>query len=569
MSAVERVRSAYARIAQVDRPEVWISLLDEATALAAAAAIDAAVAGGAVLPLAGMVAAVKDNIDVAGLATTAACPAFSYVPARSATSVQRLLDAGAVVLGKTNLDQFATGLVGTRSPYGAVRDAGSPDRVSGGSSSGSAVAVSLGIVDIALGTDTAGSGRVPAAFQGIVGVKPTHGLIPTRGVVPACPSYDCVTTFAATLAEAGKVAQVLSASGTDGTDGSDATTRAWPADAPLAAPPVPRVAVPRDEALGGLSVEWRSAFRAVAKQLEAAGAELVEVDIEPFLHAARLLYDGAFVAERYAAVGSFVEAHPDEVDSSVRTIVLGARDVPAHALLSDTVLLRELRHAGGAAIAGCDVLLLPTTTHQPTIAEVARDPLGTNARLGTFTNFTNLFDMCAVAVPAGEADGGHFGVTILAPAFHDAVVADVARRLLDEPAAAMELSPPGIGLVVVGAHLSGMVLNHELTSRGARLVGPVRTAAAYRLHALPTTPPKPGLVRVNDDGASIAAERWLLPPAAIAALLAGLPSPLGFGRVELDDGSSSLGFLCEAAAVDDAPDVTSHGGWRAYVASRT
>lgn len=559
MSAVERVKAAYVRITEVDRPEVWVTLRPRADALADAAVVDARVAAGEQLLLAGTVAAVKDNIDVAGLPTTAACPAFAYDPAVSAPAAQRLLDAGAVVIGKTNLDQFATGLVGTRTPYGAMRDARRPDRVAGGSSSGSAVAVALGIVDVALGTDTAGSGRVPAAFGGVVGIKPTRGLVPTRGVVPACPSYDCVTTFAATLELAGVTAQVIADE-----DVADPNSRVWPADAPLAAPPRPRVAVPRPEALEPLSDGWRYAFEEAAKRLKAGGAHLVEIDVTPFLQAARMLYEGAFVAERYASVGVFIDAHPDEVDPTVRAIVSAARDVPAHQLVTDGLALGQLRLAAMAAIDGCHALLLPTTTSQPAIADVQADPLAINARLGTFTNFANLLDLCAVAVPAGEADGGCFGVTVLARAFHDAVATDVACLLLGETPA-IGLAPPGLGLVVVGAHLSGMVLNDELTCWGARLVGAVRTAPDYRLYALRTTPPRPGLVRVAEGGATVEAELWQLPPAGLASLLDGLPPSLSIGRVRLQDGSRPLGFLCQSASCDDAPDITHHGGWRDYL----
>lgn len=558
----DRVRAAYARIAEVNRPEVWVTLRPAAEALAEAEAVDAQVASGATLPLAGTVAAVKDNIDVAGLATTAGCPAYRYQPAASAPAAQRLRDGGAVILGKTNLDQFATGLVGTRSPYGPVRDARRPDRVSGGSSSGSAVAVALDIVDVALGTDTAGSGRVPAAFGGVVGVKPTRGLVPNRGTVPACPSYDCVTTFAATLGLAGLAAHVIT-----GEDVADPNSRCWPAEAPLGAPPQPRVAVPEPGALAPLSDGWRGAFEETVIRLRAAGAEIVEIDFAPFLQAARMLYEGAFAAERYASVGAFIDTQPHQVDPTVGAIVSAARQVPAHQLVTDGLRLGHLRLAAMAAIRGCHALLVPTTTSQPTIAEVAADPVTVNTRLGTFTNFTNLLDLCAVAVPAGEADGGQFGVTVMARAFHDAVAADVARMLLDETPRA-GLVPPGIAVAVVGAHMSGLPLNDELTARGARLVGAARTAPRYRLHALPTTPARPGLVEAVEGGASIDAELWELPPAGLAALLTRLPAALSIGRIRLQDGSEPLGFLGRPASCRAAPDITHHGGWRDYLATQ-
>ncbi|MEY2533194.1 MAG: allophanate hydrolase [bacterium] len=551
VTATARVRRAYARIAEADRPEVWIALRPASAALADAAAVDERVAAGEALPLAGLTLAVKDNVDVAGLPTTAGCPAFAYDPAASAPAVQRLTDAGAVVLGKTNLDQFATGLVGTRSPYGAVRDARRPERISGGSSSGSAVAVALGIADIALGTDTAGSGRVPAAFQGIVGIKPTRGLVPTDGVVPACRTLDCVTIFARELALAERAMALM----------TTPAGRAWPADAPLGAPPAARVAVPR--ALPGLSAEAGAAFAAAAGRLAAAGAELVEIDLEPFLAAARLLYQGAFVAERHAAVGPFVDAHREQVDPTVGAIIAAAGTLPAHALVTDTERLDALRAVAEAELDGADALLVPTAPRHPTLAEVAADPVGVNTELGTYTNFANLLDLCGVAVPAGEADGGHFGVTVLARAFADRVAADVAGLLAGpaEPAG----GPPGVEVFVVGAHRAGQPLNGELTARGARLVRTATTSAEYRLHRLDTQPPKPGLLRVGDGGARIEGELWALPPAGLGDLLAALPAPMALGRVRLADGARPVGFLCEPAALGDAQDITAFGSWPAYL----
>jgi allophanate hydrolase len=566
VTAVERVRAAYERIAAADRPEIWITLRPLADAVADAAAVDARVAAGEPLELAGMTLAVKDNIDVAGIETTAGCPAYAYAPQRTAPAVARLQQAGAVVVGKTNLDQFATGLVGTRSPYGAVRDAHRPAYVSGGSSSGSGAAVALGLVDLALGTDTAGSGRVPAAFGGIVGVKPTRGLVPIAGVVPACRSIDCVTVFAPTVAQARRAAAVMI-----GPHAQDGRSRAWPPDAPLAAPPAPRVGVPALEALDDLTDAARAAFAAAAQRLEEAGAELVAVDIAPYLEAGRLLYDGAFVAERHSAVGAFVQAHPDAVDPTVGAIITRAGTLTASDLGRDAERLDALGLAVGDALAGTDALLLPTTSTQPTIAAVQADPVAENTRLGRYTNGTNLLDLCAIAVPAGEADGGRFGVSLLAPAFHDHVVADLAQRLIGEPAPAADVAAaPGIDLLVIGAHLAGQPLNHQLTDRGARLVAPVRTAPHYRLFALDTLPPKPGLVRVADGDAgagAILGEVWRMPPAGLATLLAELPAPMVLGRVTLEDGSAVVGFLCEPIATEGARDITALGGWRAHLAT--
>ncbi|MGW2785592.1 allophanate hydrolase [Streptomyces populi] len=551
MSALTRVRLAYARIEAVDRPEIWIDLRPRAQAESEARAVDERVAAGEHLPLAGRLLAVKGNIDVAGLPTTAGCPAYAYTPEADAPAVARLRAAGAVVLGTTNLDQFATGLVGTRSPYGAVRNALDPERISGGSSSGSAVAVALGIVDLALGTDTAGSGRVPAAFNGVVGLKPTRGLVPTTGVVPACASLDCVTVFARTLPEAEQaLAHLTSPSG-----------RALP---PLAQrPPGPwRVAVPPTAQLGELDEGWDRAYEAAVRRLVAAGADVRTLDLTPFTEAAAMLYEGAFVAERYTAVGSFIDKLISEggagLDPTVAGIITRARDIPAHQLYADQERLASLRARALAELADADALLLPTAPGHPTLAEVAADPLGANARLGRFTNSTNLFDLAAVAVPAGRTPAGlPFGVMLIGPAFTDERLARIARSL-----------EPGTSLAVVGAHLSGQPLNTQLLSLGARLDRTTTTAPVYRLHALDTSPPKPGLVRVGAGGAAVEAEVWNLPADGLGRLLAALPRPMVLGSVELADGTHVPGFLCEPGALKDAPDITRHGGWRAYIDDR-
>jgi allophanate hydrolase len=514
MSAVDRVLAAFERIAEVDRPEIWIALRDLGEVLADAVLVDAAVAAGETLPLAGRLLAVKDNIDVAGLPTTAGCPDYGYQPERSAPAAQRLIAAGAIVLGKTNLDQFATGLVGVRSPYGAVRDAAKPERISGGSSSGSAVAVALGIVDLALATDTAGSGRVPAALQGIVGIKATRGLVPTLGVVPACRSLDCVTVLAPTLPAAEQAMSLII-----GPDPADPLSREWPGDAPLGAPARPKIAVPSSDQLTDLDPAWLAAFERTASRLEQAGAELVPIDLKSYLSAARMMYQGAFVAERFAAVGEFVTTHPESVDPTVRSIIEAAGAIPAHQLTTDLEQLDRLRLAAAAALGDADALLLPTTTHHPTIAEVQADPIGVNSRLGTYTNFCNLLDLCAIALPSGEfVDGDSFGVSVIVRAFADRVAGDIAGLLAGQTGP-RGVGPTGIGLVVVGAHLSGQPLNHQLTSRGGRLIAPVRTSPEYALYLLDTEPPKPGLVRVAAAGESIEAELWELPPAGLASFL--------------------------------------------------
>ncbi|MGW1535397.1 allophanate hydrolase [Streptomyces aureus] len=548
MSALTRVRLAYDRIEAVDRPEIWIGLRPRAEAEREARAVDERVAAGERLPLAGRVLAVKGNIDVAGLPTTAGCPAYAYTPAADAPAVARLRTAGAVVLGTTNLDQFATGLVGTRSPYGAVRGALDPERISGGSSSGSAVAVALGIADLALGTDTAGSGRVPAAFNGIVGLKPTRGLVPTTGVVPACASLDCVTVFARTLTEAEQALAHL----------TSPAARELP---PLAqrSPGPWRVAVPPTAQLGELDEGWAEAFEAAVDRLVAAGAEVRSLDLTPFTEAAAMLYEGAFVAERYTAVGSFVDKQTAEggagLDPTVAGIITRARDIPAHRLYADQERLAALRTRALAELGDADALLLPTAPGHPTLAEVAADPLGANARLGRFTNSTNLFDLAAVAVPAGRTPAGHpFGVMLIGPAFTDERLARIARSL-----------EPETRLAVVGAHLTGQPLNTQLLSLGARLDRTTTTAAVYRLHALDTSPPKPGLVHVGAGGAAIETEVWRLPADGLGRLLTALPRPMALGSVELADGTHVPGFLCEPGAVAGAADITAYGGWRGYL----
>ena len=553
MTPRERVARAFSRIAAADRPEVWIHLRDEALVSDEAEIVERRMQAGEALPLAGLTVAVKDNIDVAGLPTTAGCPAFAYCPEADATAVKRLRAAGALILGKTNMDQFATGLVGTRSPYGAVRDARDPARVAGGSSSGSAVAVALGFCDLALGTDTAGSGRVPAAFQGIVGAKPTRGLVPTVGVVPACRSFDCVSVFAQRAGTAQAALEVMA-----GVDPRDPSSRALPAGMPAAAPPVARVAIAAPTHLNALSDQARAAYAAVIARLRTGGIEASEIDLEPFLAAGALLYDGALVAERYAAVGAFIAAHRDRVDPVVAEIITAAAGIPAAAYVADIERLDGLRIRAAQALAGFDALLLPTAPFQPTLAEVAADPIGCNRRLGTFTTFANLLDLCAYAVSAGPADGGHFGVTVFAPAFQDRLVADLAQRV--------QASHEEIRLLVVGAHMTDGPLNHELTSHGGRFLHETSTASSYQLFRMDTEPSKPGLVRVADceDGASIAGELWALPPAGLASLLAGLASPTALGRVRLEDGSEVVGFLCEPEGLAGAEEITKYGGWRAY-----
>ncbi|MET3773438.1 allophanate hydrolase [Arthrobacter nitrophenolicus] len=575
-AATSRVRAALAAIETIDRPEIWITLRGADELLAEAAAIDTAVAGGAHLPLAGLLLAVKNNVDVAGIPTTAACPGFAYTPDKDAGAVARLRAAGALVLGATNLDQFATGLVGTRSPYGAVRDSRRPGFISGGSSSGSAVAVALGLADIAIGTDTAGSGRVPAGLQGIVGIKPTLHVVSTAGVVPACRSWDAVTIFARHLATAELAMGVMAGNARD-----------WPSDVRLAAPARPRVAYPAS--LPALPEAWAAEFHRNIQRLQGLGVDAEPIEFDAFLDAARLLYDGALVAERYAAVGNFLAEFDGGagVDPTVAGIIRAAGKLPAHRYVADTARLEELKHTAMERLGGFDALLVPTAPFHPTLADVAADPVGVNSRMGTYTNFCNLFDLCAVAVPAGEVDGAQFGMTVVARTFDDAVAADIARLLEvtpevpalfaagASPSAGQPAGPPAssvpwpvaagaaaVPLVVVGAHRKGQPLAHQLEELGAAWDGTVRTAARYRMVSLDTVPPKPGVYR-SDDGAELVGERWLLPPAALGSFLASLPEPMLLGSMLLADGTSAVGFACDAVAAAGGEDITAWGDWLA------
>ena len=517
--------------------------------------------------------AVKDNIDIVGVPSTAAFPARAAEPAgSSAFAVRQLIRAGAVPVGKTNLDQFATGLVGTRSPFGACHAVGHPDYVSGGSSSGSAVAVASGQVDLALGTDTAGSGRVPAAFNGIVGLKPTRGLISTSGVLPACRSLDCVSIFTRSVHEARAALSVLATF-----DPADPYARPMPSHRPhLAA--VPRViAIPAGEL--DLDPEHRAAWNAALDHAREVAEYVVDIDIAPFLAAARLLYQGPWLAERWNAIAPILGAdgldHPD-LDPTVRRVLTGAGAISGADTFAGFDELARLRRLTESVWDVADALLLPVTPCHPTSAQVAADPVGVNARLGTYTNFVNLLDLCAISVPAGRRTNGlPFGVQLIAPAFADDRLLDLAAMWTgerdDEHADRVCLRPGWTRLAVVGAHLSGLPLNGQLRELGATLSHRTRTAAAYRLYRLPgPAPARPGLFPVAAGaGAAILAEVWDLPQQSIAVLLESLPHPLGFAPVRLADGGTVLGFIANGPVPHDALDITEQGGWRAYLAGRS
>jgi allophanate hydrolase len=572
LTPVALFEALIARMDEYADKAVFISRICDEEILCRAAALDMAELREK--PLLGIPFVVKDNIDVADVPTTAGCPEFAYTPERDSNVVAKLRAAGAIVLGKTNLDQFATGLNGTRSPYGAPRSVFNADYISGGSSSGSAVAVAAGLAAFSLGTDTAGSGRVPAMFNNLIGLKPTIGRIGATGVVPACKSLDCVSIFANSAADAAAVLRVA-----EGLDEADAYARA-PKNMLL--PPVPCVGVlaAKDREFAGDEGAANLYDVAVAKA-QALGWKIQEIDYAPFLEIAKALYGGAFVAERLAAVKDFYAAHPQAFDPAVRSIIEGAKKFSAADAFADIYRIQALRRAANAELAKCDVLLLPTAPTIYTVAAMEADPIALNSMLGTYTNFVNLLDLAAVALPVGFAPSGlPFGVTVIGPAFSEislAAYADALHRALGAGAGMSRAQPRGVlaapiadevTLVVAGAHLSGMVLNHELTALGGRLVETAVTAPDYKLFALATTPPKPGLVRVpGSAGPGIAVEVWGLTAKNFGKFVAALPAPMGIGKVTLADGSVHPGFLCEAYALDGAKDITEFRGWRGYVAS--
>ena len=572
--------AVYSRIAGADLNPVWISLVPRETVMARAVAV--AQVNRANFPLYGVPFAVKDNMDVAGMETTAACPAFAYTAKETASVVKRLEDAGAILVGKTNMDQFATGLVGTRSPYGACSSVFDARYVSGGSSSGSAVAVAGGLVSFALGTDTAGSGRVPAAFNNLIGLKPTRGSLSAANIVPACRSLDCVSIFALT---AGDALQVFGAA--RGFDSSDPYSRPS-AGEDGAAPWLGgsfRFGVPHPDQWEFFGdSEAQKLYEFSIRALESLGGAPAFFDFRPFQQAAALLYAGPWVAERLAALGDFLDAHADDVHPVVRGIIAGgARWSAADGFLAQ-YHLEELRRQTDHVWQDVDLLLLPTTGTTYTLAEVEAEPVKLNSNLGHYTNFVNLLDLAAIALPAGlRPNGLPFGVSLVGPARTDLALLTVADRLHRHSGGALgglstllaqtaplppPTAPPGcILLAVVGAHLSGQPLNRQLTERGARLTATTKTAPGYRLYALAdTTPPKPGLVRAPGfDGPGIEVEVWAVPTPAFGGFVAAVPAPLGIGSVELADGSTVKGFVCEPFAVEMATEITQGGGWRAYL----
>ena len=538
----------------------------------------AAITNAMELPLYGIPCVIKDNIDMAGIPTTAACPAFTYIAKEDATVVAKLRSAGAIVLAKTNLDQFATGLVGTRSPYGAVPNAFNAEYISGGSSSGSASSVARGLVPFSLGTDTAGSGRVPASFNNIVGLKPTKGRFSCKGVVPACRSLDCVSVFALTVEDAETVAKVL-----DGFDAQDAYSRSAPAPATYFSNK-PRFGIPATLDWFG-DTESQAAWEASLHNITALGAELVPLDFSPMFTLAHLLYGGPWVAERHAAIASFMQEHAQDMNAVVRSIVEKSANFSATDCYNAEYKRAELAREIHTIMRSVDALLVPTSPKLPSFAEVNADPILVNSQLGTYTNFVNLADCSALALPATmRNDGLPFGVTFIAFAWQDAALikfgkiwqanCDLNLGISNRkaPTIITKNTPPEgyVRLAVVGAHLTGMPLNTQLVERNALFVESTFTASHYRLFALPnTTPPKPGLMRIAEGsaGAEIIVELWDVPLHQFGSFVAMIPAPLGIGTLTLHDGRDVKGFICEGIAVQDAQDITHLGGWRAYIKS--
>ncbi|QRM56113.1 allophanate hydrolase [Sinorhizobium sp. BG8] len=578
-SVGEMVDIVFARIAAVDDAGIFLHLADRQQLMDDASALGPFDTTSR--PLWGIPFAVKDNIDVAGMPTTAACPNYAYVPDTDATVVRFLKEAGALVIGKTNLDQFATGLVGVRTPYPVPRNAIDARLVPGGSSSGSAVATAHGIVSFALGTDTAGSGRIPAGLNNIVGLKPSAGAISTAGVIPACRTLDCVSIFALTVDDAWSVFSIAAKP-----DTSDPYSREFAPFYRDPVPPVLAIGVPAKtdwHFFGDAAME--AAYESALSRLRAMGHRLVELPFTDFYAAANLLYEGAWVAERYAAVKDFFDMSESSFHPVTRKIYGAAKTLSAADAFNGFYALQALRRKVAPLIASVDLICVPTAPTHYTLADLEAEPIRENSRLGTYTNFVNLLDMCGIAVPTGaRTDGLPASVTLLAPAGKDDLSASLAAELHraselalgatvwpqpEKPKAAAPRSGDLVDVVVVGAHLSGMPLNAELRGLGARFSRVAQTAKAYRLYALAgTSPPKPGLIRsAGADGAMIDVEVWQLTAEAFGRFVAAIPSPLGIGTISLADGTSAKGFLVEAAALNGAKDITAYGGWRAYVRS--
>lgn len=579
LSPRQLIRDLLVRAEQLNnRNPLFIHLLTAAELEPYLAALDGKTADE--LPLFGVPFAIKDNIDLAGIPTTAACPAFAYTPDTSATLVQQLIDLGAIPLGKTNLDQFATGLNGTRSPYGACHNATHPDYPAGGSSSGSALSVALGLCSFALGTDTAGSGRVPAALNNLVGLKQTRGLLSTAGVVPACRTLDCVTYFAATAAECSKLLGLTAMH--DAADDYSRANPLWNAADAFGTPRPFRFGVPKAVEFLGCT-ESPALFDQAIEQLKAIGGTPVEIDLAPFMDAAKLLYAGPWVAERYSVAGELIEKDPESVLPVIRAVLEKAPDFTAQDGFEYQYRLQHYKTLCDQILADLDCVLTPTIPRPVTLAELYAAPVERNSDLGYYTNFMNLLDYAAVAVPAGFMTNGlPWGVTLFGRAFTDQYLLSLAaavqqhsalplsgQRSLDSQLPANPARNDRARVVVCGAHLDGLPLNWQLRQRGGRLLEATESSADYKLYALAGGPPmRPGMLRVTQGGQAIKVEVWELPSSELGSFLTGIPAPLGLGKVQLADGRWETGFICDPYGLEGATDITEFGGWKAWLASR-
>ena len=532
-------------------------------------------------PLWGIPFAIKDNIDLAGISTTAACEAFAYTPQKSAKVVDRLIAAGAVPVGKTNLDQFATGLNGTRSPWGACKNAFDPEYISGGSSSGSAVAVALGLACFSLGTDTAGSGRVPACFNNLIGLKPTRGLLSTDGLVPACRSLDCITIFAYDTNDADLVLSIAEAY-----DPGDAYSRSNPyhnqkRNYGVREGKLKFGVIPNNQLNFFGDRQYEQAYRATLERLELDGIELLEIDYEPFADAAKLLYEGPWVAERYLAIQPLIDTDPEAIFPVVRDIIAPGKTLTATALFQAQYRLNALKQNCDRQMAGLDALLTPTAGTCFTIRQMLEQPVLRNSQLGYYTNFMNLLDLSSIAVPTQITPGGlPFGITLVGSAFSDRALLSIANRIhncfdLKSGASQFDSEPAPVAavgvrdkidIVVCGAHLQGLPLNWQLTERGATLVEKTKTEPVYRMYALAGGPPdRPGLILDEQHGAAIDVEVWSMPASQYGSFVEGIPAPLGIGKIRLANGSLTSGFICEPYAIADALEITQFQAWRSYL----
>lgn len=544
------------RNAQAENPFIWIHLLTKEELAPYLKSLKGK--SPADLPLYGIPFAIKDNIDLAGIPTTAGCPDYSYTPEKSATVVKNLIQAGAIPIGKTNLDQFATGLVGVRTPYGVPRNPFAPDRVPGGSSCGSAVAMSEGLVSFSLGTDTAGSGRVPAAFNKLWGIKPSKGRLSSTGLVPACRTLDCISIFALNAEDS-----ELTLSVAESYDGEDAFSLPT---VDLPAVNTGTLGIPKEEDLlffgdAGYEAAWLKEL----ETLKTKGWKIVEIDFKPFRDAALLLYEGPWVSERYTAVESFLKSHPDSFFPATYQIISGGEHHSARDAFAATYKLADLKRTSEAAWGGIDAIVTPTAGGFPTLADLEADPIGPNSQLGYYTNFMNLLDLCALATPAGFTESDlPFGITWMAPRDCDKALMQYASK---GPQTEPEIKE-GLSLILFGAHMKDLALNWQVSELGAEYVNTVNTAPKYRIFHLPEpAPERPGLIRVEEGGASIEGEEWLFPSDKIGSFLSKIRQPLGLGEVELSDGRKCHGFLCEKVVTDSAEDISGTGGWRHFIAA--